>query len=61
MKEKTINIDVEVIKKPKIYNLSGIEASVYESSLQETVTDQSKWQSFKRKFRNKILKRKNNI
>lgn len=61
MKEKTINIDVEVIKKPKIYNLSYIEASVNESSLQEPIKEESKWQSIKKKFRNKILNRKNNI
>ena len=53
MEEKKINIDVEVVKKPKIYELCSIEASVYESPLQEKVSNPGKWQSLKNKIRRK--------
>ena len=58
MKEKRINIDVEVVKKPKIYELSCIEASIYESPLQETVSNHNKWQRVRDNFKNKIMRKK---
>ena len=58
MEEKKINIDVEVIKKPKIYKLCNVEASIYESPLQKKVSNHSKWQSLKNNFKNKIKQKK---
>jgi len=58
MNDKRINIDVEVIKKPKIYEICCIEASVYEHSLPETVSKLSKWQRMKSYFKNKIIRHK---
>ena len=58
MEEKIINIDVEVIKKPKICGLCSLETSVYESPLQETVSNPSKWQSLKNNFKNRIMRKK---
>jgi len=58
MKEKRINIDVEVVKKPKICELSCIEASIYESPLQETASNHNKWQSMRNNFKNKIMRKK---
>ena len=58
MEEKRINIDVEVVKKPKIYELCYVEASIYESPLQEAVSNPGKWQSLKNNFKNKIKRKK---
>jgi len=58
MDEKNIKIDVEVIKKPQIYKLYCVEASVYEPSLPETVSNPSKWQSLKKNFKDKINRKK---
>ena len=58
MNDKRISIDVEVIKKPKIYELCCIEASDYEHHLPETVSKPSKWQSLKNEIKNKIIKYK---
>ena len=58
MDEKSINIDVEVAKKPRIYELYCVEASVYEPSLSETVSNPSKWQSLKKNFKDKINRKK---
>jgi hypothetical protein len=58
MVEKKINIDLEVIKKPKIYEICSIEASIYENPLQETISNPSKWQSLKNSFKNKIKRKK---
>jgi len=58
MNDKRISIDVEVIKKPKIYELCCIEASAYEHHLPETVSKPSKWQSLKNEIKNKIIKYK---
>ena len=59
MNDKRISIDVEVIKKPKIYELCCVEVSAYERPLPETVSKSSKWQNFKNDFKNKILRHKN--
>ena len=58
MDDKTINIDVEVVKKPQILDLCVIEASVYESPLPETVNDPSKWQILKNNFKNRLIRNK---
>ena len=58
MDEKRVNIDVEVVKKPKICDVCCIEASIYESPLQETASNHSKWQSVRNNFKNKILQKK---
>ena len=58
MNDKRINIDVEVIKKPKIHELCCVEASVYEHPLPEKVSKHSKWQSLKSDFKNKIIRYK---
>ena len=58
MNDKRISIDVEVIKKPKIYELCCIEASAYEHHLPETVSKPSKWQSLKNEIKNKIIRYK---
>jgi len=58
MKERKINIDLEVIKKPKIYDICYVEASIYKSPLREPVTNLRKWQSLKNKIKIKILKKK---
>jgi hypothetical protein len=44
MDEKSIKIDVEVIKKSQKYKLCRIEASVYENLLPETVPNLCKRQ-----------------
>ena len=58
MNDKRISIDVEVIKKPKIYEFCCIEASAYEHHLPETVSKPSKWQSLKNEIKNKIIRYK---
>ena len=58
MDEKIIDIDVEVIKKPKICKLCFMEASFYESSLQKAVSTPNKWQGLKNCLRNKINREK---
>ena len=45
--EKNIKSDVEVIKNPQICKLCCMEASVYENSLPETVSNLSTWQILK--------------
>jgi len=58
MDEKRVNIDVEVIKKPKICDICCIEASIYESPLQETAANHNKWQSLIDNIKNKIIRKK---
>ena len=59
MNVKRINIDVEVIKSSKMYELNCVEASDYEHPLPKTVPKPNKWQSLKNDFKNKIIRRKN--
>ena len=58
MDEKIIDIDLEVIKKPKICKLYPIEAIFYECSLQKVVSKPNKWRSLKNCLRNKIIRKK---
>jgi len=58
MDEKRVNIEVEVVKKPKICKVSCIEASIYESPLQETANNHNKWQRMRNNIKNKIMRKK---
>ena len=58
MDEKIIDMDLEVIKKPKICKLYSIEASFYEYSLQKVVSNSNKWWDLKNFLRNKINREK---
>lgn len=51
MDEKIIDIDVEVIKKPKICKLYFIEKSFFESPLQKAASKTNKWQGLKKLFK----------